>query len=93
MGFLPDRIDLSTVSFTPELLRSVPRHFAFRYQVLPISQSPGQLEIAIAAPPDLDSVDAMGHLLQRGLSFRAADEEQLVAFIQRLYGSAGESDR
>ncbi len=82
-----DRVDLSTVNFTPELLRCVPRPVARKYRALPVSQGADSLRLAIAAPPDLDAVDSLAHILKRPLEFCAADEQQLDVFLGRLYGS------
>ncbi len=84
---LGDRVDLSTVNFTPELLRCLPRHVAYEYRALPVSQAADSLRLAIAAPPDLDAVDSLTHILRRPLAFCAADEQQLDLFLGRLYGS------
>jgi general secretion pathway protein E/type IV pilus assembly protein PilB len=81
------RVDLTTVSFTPDLLRCLPRHVARQYRALPVSQTADCLRLAIAAPPDLDAVDSLTHILKRSLEFCAADEQQLGAFLDRLYGS------
>jgi general secretion pathway protein E/type IV pilus assembly protein PilB len=81
-----DRVDLATVSFTPELLRCLPRHVACKYRALPVSQAADSLRLAIAAPPDLDAVDSLTHILKRPLEFCAADEQQLGLFLERLYG-------
>jgi len=93
MGSWGERVDLSTVNFTPELLRNLPRHLAWKYRALPISESADSLGLAVADPRDLDVMDSLTYLLKRNLEFRSADEQQLDTFIRRLYGSVGEGDR
>ena len=93
MGFGSERIDLSTVNFTPDLLRCVPRHVARKYRALPIFESAGCLGIAIAGPPDLDVMDSLTHLLHRDQTSRVADIEQLDKFIRILYGPPGNAER
>ena len=82
-----ERVDLTTVNFTPDLLRCLPRHVAPQYRALPVSQTADSLRLAIAVPPDLDAVDSLTHILKRSLEFCAADEQQLDVFLDRLYGS------
>lgn len=93
MNFGSERIDLSTVSFTPELLQCIPRHVARRYRALPIYEASGSLGIAIAGPLELDMADSLTYLLKRSLEFRAADEEQLGVFLERLYGAREGGER
>ena len=88
-----ESIDLSTVNFTPGLLRCIPRHLALKYRALPIFEAKDCLGVATDGPPDLDVVDALTHVLQRELTFRTASGAQLDAFLQNLYGSAGGGDR
>jgi type IV pilus assembly protein PilB len=87
------KIDLSTVDFTPDLLRCLPKHLAHRYRALPIFYSAARLGIAVAGPPDLDVIDSLTHLLHRELEFWSADELQLDAFIHRFYGSSDGGER
>jgi hypothetical protein len=93
MNFGSERIDLSTVNFTPELLQCIPGHVARRYRALPIYETSDCLGIASAGPPELDTVDSLPHILKRSLEFRAADEGQLGVFLERLYGSSEGEER
>ena len=81
------QIDLRDVQFTPELLARVPAEHARRYQVLPVSSSPGRLCLALADPSDLAAIDATQKLLDADLEICVADAKQLDEFIERLYGS------
>ncbi len=88
-GFYGDKIDLSAVDFSADLLRSIPAPMALRYRVLPVFEtSSGGLGVALADPSDIDTVDSLAHLLHRDLELRAADQLQLGVFLQRLYGAA-----
>ena len=86
MNFEAERIDLSTVQFTPELLRCLPAAVARKYRALPVLESGDCLHVAVPASRDIDVVDSLCHVLRRELEFRAADREQLNTFIQRFYG-------
>ena len=87
--FGAEKIDLTQVRFTPELLRSIPAHVVRRYRVLPIfDHPPFVLRVAFADPIDLDAVDGTHFVLKRDLELRVADPQQVDEFIRRLYGSA-----
>jgi general secretion pathway protein E/type IV pilus assembly protein PilB len=87
--FGAEEVDLRNVKFTAELLGCVSAHLARRYRVLPVSDSPTALRLAIADPSDLDVIDSLTHLLRRELELCVAEESQLVEFIGRLYGTEG----
>jgi general secretion pathway protein E/type IV pilus assembly protein PilB len=87
--FGAEEVDLGNVRFTSELLGSVPANVARRYRVIPVSDSPNVLRLAIADPADLDTLDSLSHLLRRDLELRIAEERQLDEFIERLYKPEG----
>jgi len=87
-GFYGDKIDLSAVDFSPELLRSIPASIALRYRVLPVFETAsGSLGVALADIRDIDTIDSLTHLLRRDIELRPADQLQLGVFLQRLYGA------
>jgi type IV pilus assembly protein PilB len=85
--FGAEEIDLRNVQFTPELLASIPAKLARRYRVLPVVDSPRMLRIALADQAELDTIDALAHLLRRELELCVAEASQLDDFVNRLYGS------
>ena len=87
--FGAEEIDLRDVSFTPELLASIPAEFARRYRVLPISSSPLEILVALADPSDLEAIDWLHTLVQRDVALCVAYASQLDEFIGRLYGEDG----
>lgn len=90
MDFGAEKIDLTTVQFTPELLQCVPTRVARRYRVLPVFLTQRCLSIAVADAGDLDVIDSLAHTLRRDLDIRVAETHQIDEFIKRLYGD-GES--
>jgi hypothetical protein len=90
-GFYGDKLDLSTVEFTSELLRSIPAPIALRHRVLPIAvPRTGALVIALADPSDVDAIDSLTHLLHMEIVAKQADPFQLGVFLQRLYGTGSQ---
>ena len=87
--FGADDVDLRNVRFTAELLGSVPAHVARRYRVIPVSDSPKVLRLAIADSADLDTLDSLSHLLRRDLELCIAEGSQLDEFVERLYTPEG----
>src|SRR5262245_4700992 len=86
-AFGAEFVDLSTVEFTPELLRCIPAQLARTYRVLPVSTSGRRLAIVMSDPSDLDALDGLGSALDRELELSVADETQIVSFIERFYGN------
>src|SRR5678809_685112 len=87
--FGAEEVDLTNVRFTPELLACVPAHVARKHRVIPVSDSPNVLRLAIADPADLDGLDSLNHLLRRDLELCVAKDTQLDEFIARLYRPEG----
>ena len=75
-----------------ESLASIPAPLARHYRVVPVFNSPRVLRIALADPAELDTIDALAHLLGRELELCVAEASQLDEFVNRLYGSEGERE-
>ena len=78
-------VDLATVQFTPELLRSIPAELVRRYRALPVFES-GRCIAIVMSDPDLEALDGLHSALGREIELRVADGAQIDSFIQRLYG-------
>lgn len=59
---------------------------ARRYRAIPIQEREDALVIAVADPMDIDSFDALNHLLQRQIEFVCATPEQINKSLDRYYG-------
>ena len=86
MDFAVEKIDLTTVHFTPRLLSQVPADTARRFRVLPVSETSGTLCLALTDPQDLRLLDELHRTLQRELDVCQADQHQIDTFLRRLYG-------
>jgi hypothetical protein len=80
-----EKIDLSTVQFTPELLRTIPAATVRLYRVLPVFDGPESLCIALPDGSKLEVIDELCFILGRSLDIRQAERHQLDTFIARLY--------
>lgn len=91
-----EQIDLRTVEFTPELLRTVPAATAELYETIPVRCAPGSVVLAMAPmrvlqamSDELDSLRLeLRCVLRREIELAIADGDQIRAFIERLYGRA-----
>ena len=81
-----DLVDLTTVQFTTQLLRCIPKEVVRKYGVLPIAESGHCLIVAVANPSDLDAVDGLRLELGRELELHVAEKSQLYSFIDSLFG-------
>jgi type II secretory ATPase GspE/PulE/Tfp pilus assembly ATPase PilB-like protein len=79
-------VDLSTVHFTRELLECIPVEVAHKYRVMPVDDTPFRLAIAVADAGDLNTIDALTHIVTREMEIRVADQSQLDKYIRRYYG-------
>ncbi|HXC34891.1 MAG TPA: hypothetical protein VNV43_03400 [Candidatus Acidoferrales bacterium] len=79
-------IDLSSVDFTPQLLRCLPAEMARKFRVLPITESAAVIGIAMAEPSDLNAVDTLAHHFNRPVYIYVAEGGEVDACIERLYG-------
>ena len=84
--FGAEEVDLKGVTFTRDLLASVPAALARRCRVLPVSISEGKLVLALSDPSDLDAIDSVQHALKREVVLQVAEARQIDEFIRRLYG-------
>ena len=61
-----DFVDLRDSAIEHDLFRSVPVDLMFRYNFVPLNGQNGTLEIALADPRNLNTIDELGLLLQLG---------------------------
>ncbi len=82
-----EEVDLKNVHFTEKLVACIPAELARRCRVLPIVDSPDKLQVAVADPTDLESIDLLHKSIHRDIELCVADERQLDEFIAKLYGA------
>ncbi len=79
-------VRLADVHIAPEVLAKVPPKFASRYFFIPISFTNNILQVAIADPFDIQTLDELKLLLGCDISPVLAAQEDIQAAIQRHYG-------
>lgn len=83
-----DFVDLASIQSIPaDVIGLLSAENARRYRAIPIQQREDALVIAVADPMDIDSFDALNHLLQRNLEFVCAVPEQIDLALNKYYSA------
>ena len=80
--------DLARSEGNLQLLKTVPRDLAVRYQVFPIEKNGGTLRLAISDPLNVDALDSLGHVLKLTIEPLIAPAADIHSAIDRFYGKA-----
>lgn len=84
-------VDLRTVSYTPELLKTVPSSTARMYQCVPVALFGSTLQVALGNPLNPSALDELGFIIRKDLAQVVADPAQIARIIDQQYGNETES--
>jgi type II secretory ATPase GspE/PulE/Tfp pilus assembly ATPase PilB-like protein len=76
-------IDLRNASIEHDLFRSVPVDLMFRYNFVPLRTQNGTLEIALADPRNLNTIDELSLLLHKKLRVKVATASQIADLLKK----------
>jgi len=76
-------VDLRDGAIDVELFRSIPVDLMFRYNFVPLKAQNGTLEIALADPRNLNTIDELSLLLHRKLKIRVATPSQIADLLKK----------
>jgi type IV pilus assembly protein PilB len=76
-------VDLRDGAIEHELFRSIPVDLMFRYNFVPLKAQNGTLEIALADPRNLNTIDELGLLLHRKLRVKVATASQIADLLKK----------
>jgi type IV pilus assembly protein PilB len=76
-------VDLRDGAIEHDLFRSVPVDLMFRYNFVPLKASGGTLEIALADPRNLNTIDELGLLLHKKLRVKVATASQIADLLKK----------
>ncbi len=76
-------IDLAGSAIEHDLFRSVPVDLMFRYNFVPLKTQNGTLEIALADPRNLNTIDELGLLLNKKLRVKVATASQIADLLKK----------
>jgi type IV pilus assembly protein PilB len=89
--FNAEVVQLSDLRLTDDVVSAIPRHIAKRYRVVPVFRHDGTLAVALSDPSDLDTIDALHHLLRLEIEPKVASDEEIDAALNKYYGAADDS--
>ena len=81
-----ETVELDSRPIPSELLRLVPRAFAMRHRLLPLSRAGRALRVAVADPLDSDGIDSLAHLLGLTVEPVLVLADELTRALERCYG-------
>jgi len=76
-------IDLRDASIEHDLFRSVPVDLMFRYNFVPLRMQNGTLEVALADPRNLNTIDELSLLLHKKLRVKVATASQIADLLKK----------
>jgi type II secretory ATPase GspE/PulE/Tfp pilus assembly ATPase PilB-like protein len=76
-------VDLREGVIDHDLFRSVPVDLMFRYNFVPLRANNGTLEIALADPRNLNTIDELGLLLNKKLRVKVATASQIGDLLKK----------
>jgi type II secretory ATPase GspE/PulE/Tfp pilus assembly ATPase PilB-like protein len=76
-------VDLRETSIDHDLFRHIPVDLMFRYNFVPLQGHNGTLEIALADPRNLSTVDELGLLLNKKLTVKVATLSQIAELLKK----------
>jgi type II secretory ATPase GspE/PulE/Tfp pilus assembly ATPase PilB-like protein len=77
-------VDLRDASIEHDLFRSVPVDLMFRYNFVPLRSQNGTLEIALADPRNLNTIDELSLLLHKKLRVKVATASQIADLLKKM---------
>jgi type IV pilus assembly protein PilB len=80
-------VNLNEIRIEDEVIAMIPRHIAKKYRVVPVTKHGNVLNIALADPSDLDTVDSLGHLLRADINVQVASDVDIETALNRYYGA------
>jgi type II secretory ATPase GspE/PulE/Tfp pilus assembly ATPase PilB-like protein len=76
-------VDLKEARFDADLFRTVPVDLMFRYHFIPLHSQNGTLEIALADPRQITSIDELSVLLHKKLKIKVATYSQIADLLKK----------
>lgn len=84
-------VDLRSVNFTAELLKTVPANTARMYQCVPVGLFGNSLQVALADPLNPSTLDEVSFIVRKDVSQLVADPAAIARLIDQHYGAETES--
>ncbi|MBI3886319.1 MAG: Flp pilus assembly complex ATPase component TadA [Opitutae bacterium] len=79
-------VELDGLAVSGEALNALPRSFVSRHLVLPVALADGVLQVALADPLDVATLDSVEHVAGLRVKASIAAEDEIRRAIARFYG-------
>ncbi|MBL9137168.1 MAG: Flp pilus assembly complex ATPase component TadA [Verrucomicrobiales bacterium] len=89
--FNAEFVNLSEMRIGDEVIGAVPRNVAKKYNAVPVYATEDSVSIALSDPSDLETIDALQHLLNRNVAVLVASPDDIESSLNRYYGRADDS--
>jgi len=83
--------NLEDLEPTPELLKNIPASTARMYQCVPVEDYGTGVKVALSDPLNPQMIDELGFVVRKEIMPVVADPNQIAKFIEKYYGTEGES--
>jgi type IV pilus assembly protein PilB len=84
-------VNLGEMKLTDDVINSIPRHLAKKYNVVPLYRHDNAVTVALTDPSDLETLDSLRMLLNLDIEPRVAGPDDIAAAIAKYYGSKDDS--
>lgn len=80
-----EKINLSSIEVTPDLLQQVPKKIARDYRVFPVSFSDSDVSVAISDPLNIQVLDDLQRILGKPVRTMVCSEDEIERYYRRYY--------
>ena len=93
-NFGVEYVDLSEMKLTDDVIATVPRHVAKKFNAVPVFKlDETTIAVALADPTDLDTLDGLSHAINMTVEAKVAAPDQIEEALNRYYGGGGGGGR
>ncbi|MDO8483071.1 MAG: hypothetical protein Q7S86_04625 [bacterium] len=78
-------VDLDNLEIPAEVIAAMNAEQTNALKVIPLEKSAGRLRVAIADPSDLDTIDALGFIVDKNIEVRVSSETAIGKALRRYY--------
>jgi len=89
--FNAEFVNLADMRIADEVLSAIPRNVAKKYNTIPVFATEDSVSVALSDPSDMDTIDALQHLLNRNVTVLVASPDDIEVAVNRYYGRSDNS--
>jgi general secretion pathway protein E/type IV pilus assembly protein PilB len=89
--FHSEVVHLNDARLPDDVVAAIPRHVAKRYRVIPVYRHDHTIGVAMSDPSDLDTIDALHHLLRLDVEPKVASDQEIDDALGKYYGGADDA--